>query len=150
MFQKFAIILVSIFLLSFNAIAASDGELVLSENEKPKKIKDCFEKLNKVTFSFNQGLDKAVIKPIAKGFKKLPDPVQRGTSNAVKNLSTLITIPNNVLQGDVKTAVVNAFKMFKHEKITVDMLEDQSSKVWVQAENRMHIQKAILEYLLLD
>ena len=35
-------------------------------------------------------------------------------------------------------------------KITVDMLEDQSSKVWVQAENRMHIQKAILEYLLLD
>ena len=79
------ITLISIFLLSFNAIAASDGELVLSENEKPKKIKDCFEKLNRITFSFNQGLDKSVITPIAKGYRKLPDPIQKGTSNAVKN-----------------------------------------------------------------
>ena len=111
MYKKFLITLFSIFLFSFNAIAASDGELVLSENEKPKKIKDCFEKLNKVTFSFNQGLDKALIKPIAKGYKKLPDPVQRGTGNAVKNLSNLITIPNNVLQGDVKTAVINTGRL---------------------------------------
>ena len=111
MCKKFLITLFSVFLLSFNAIAASDGELILSENEKPKKIKDCFERLNKVTFSFNQGLDKALIKPIAKGYKKLPDPVQRGTSNAVKNLSTLITIPNNVLQGDVKTAVINTGRL---------------------------------------
>ena len=59
MYKKFVVTLISIFLLCFNAIAASDGELVLSENEKPKKIKDCFEKLNRVTFSFNQGLDRA-------------------------------------------------------------------------------------------
>ena len=111
MYKKFSIILVSIFLLSFNAIAASDGELVLQENEEPKKINDCFEKLNRVTFSFNQGLDKAVIKPIAKGYRKLPDPIQKGTSNAVKNLSNLITIPNNVLQGDVKTALINTGRL---------------------------------------
>jgi ornithine carbamoyltransferase len=36
------------------------------------------------------------------------------------------------------------------EEITSDMLEDQSAKVWVQAENRMHVQEAILEFLLLD
>ena len=86
MFKKFLIALVSIFLLSFNAIAASDGELTLSDNEKPKKIKDCFERLNRVTFSFNQGLDKAIITPLANGYRKLPDPIQKGTSNAVKNL----------------------------------------------------------------
>ena len=50
MYKKFVIILISIFLLSFNAIAASDGELVLLGNEKPKKTKDCFEKINRVTF----------------------------------------------------------------------------------------------------
>ena len=61
--------------------------------------------LNRATFSFNQGLDKAVLKPIAKGYRKLPDKVQKGTSNAVRNLSNLVTIPNNVLQGDVKTAL---------------------------------------------
>ncbi len=111
MYKKFLVTLFSIFLLSFNAIAASDGELILSENEQPRKIKDCFEKLNRVTFSFNQGLDKAVIRPIAKGYRKLPDPIQKGTSNAVKNLSNLITIPNNVLQGDVKTALINTGRL---------------------------------------
>ncbi len=111
MFKKFVIALLAVFLLSFNAIASSDGELTLSENEKPEKIKDCFEKLNRVTFSFNQGLDKAIFKPIAKGYRNLPDPIQKGTSNAVRNLSNLITIPNNVLQGDLKTAVINTGRL---------------------------------------
>jgi phospholipid-binding lipoprotein MlaA len=60
--------------------------LVLSENEKPKKIKDCFEKLNRATFSFNQGLDRAIISPIENGYRKLQDPIQKGTGNAVKKL----------------------------------------------------------------
>ena len=129
MYKKFVIILISIFLLSFNAIAASDGELAFSEGEKPKKIKDCFEKLNKVTFSFNQELDKALIKPIAKGYKKLPDPVQRGTSNAVKNLSTLITIPNNVMQGDVKTAVINTARLVVNTTIGLLGVIDVANKM---------------------
>ena len=111
MYKKFAIFLISIFFLTLNAIAASDNELVLSKNEQAKKIKDCSEKLNRITFSFNQGLDKAIIKPIAEGYRKLPDPIQNGTSNALKNLSTLITIPNNVLQGDVRTAIINTGRL---------------------------------------
>ena len=109
MFRKLAIIIVTSILLSFSANAGSDGELSLKENSSKDitKTKDCFEKLNRATFAFNQGLDKAVIKPIAESYRKLPDPIQSGTSNAVKNLSSLITIPNNVLQGDVKTAIIN-------------------------------------------
>jgi phospholipid-binding lipoprotein MlaA len=109
MFRKLAIIIVTSILLSVSANAGSDGELALKKNTSKdiKETKDCFEKLNRATFAFNQGLDKAVIKPIAEGYRKLPDPIQSGTSNAVKNLSNLITIPNNVLQGDVKTAIIN-------------------------------------------
>ena len=109
MFRKLAIIIVTSILLSFSANAGSDGELSLKENSSRDitETKDCFEKLNRATFAFNQGLDKAVIKPIAESYRKLPDPIQSGTSNAVKNLSSLITIPNNVLQGDVKTAIIN-------------------------------------------
>mgnify|MGYP001255574137 FL=1 len=111
MFKKFTIILFSVFLLSFNANAGSDSKLDLSKKEQPKKIKDCFEKLNRATFSFNQGLDKAIIKPIAKGYRNLPDPIQKGTKNAVTNLSNLITIPNNILQGDVKLAFINTGRL---------------------------------------
>ena len=109
MFRKLAIIIVTSILLSFSANAGSDGELSLKESSSKDitDTKDCFEKLNRATFAFNQGLDKAVIKPIAESYRKLPDPIQSGTSNAVKNLSNLITIPNNVLQGDVKTAIIN-------------------------------------------
>ena len=116
MFRKFIVIFISIFLLAFNAYAGSDGELVL-KNDEPEKVKDCFEKLNRATFKFNQGLDKAIIKPIAKGYRKLPDPLQRGTSNAVKNLSNLITIPNNVLQGDIKNAMINTGRLVVNSTI---------------------------------
>ena len=110
MLKKLTITLIYIFLLAFNANAGSDGELALKKDQ-PQEIKDCFEKLNRATFAFNQGLDKAIIKPIAKGYRNLPNPVQKGTKNAVTNLSTLITIPNNILQGDVKTAIINTGRL---------------------------------------
>ena len=110
MLRKLVIVFISLFLIAFNAYAGSDGELVLKK-DKPEEIKDCFEKLNRATFKFNQSLDKAIIKPIAKGYRNLPDPIQRGTTNAVNNLSTLITIPNNVLQGDVRTAIINTARL---------------------------------------
>ncbi|MDA9695460.1 VacJ family lipoprotein [Candidatus Pelagibacter sp.] len=110
MLKKLVIAIISIFLLSFSANAGSDGELTLN-NGKPKEIKDCFEKLNRATFAFNQSLDKALIKPLAQGYRKLPDPIQKGTSNAAKNLSNLITIPNNVLQGDVRLAMINTGRL---------------------------------------
>ena len=88
-----------------NVNAATDGEISLSE--KPKPVKDCFEKLNRGTFALNQGLDKVIFKPVAKVYRSLPSPVRSGTSNALVNLSSLITIPNNVLQGEFKKAGIN-------------------------------------------
>ena len=92
-----------------NSFAGADGELDLSKDSKP--IKDCFEPLNRATFALNQSLDEAIIEPLAKGYRKLPDPVQKGTKNAVTNLSNLITIPNNVLQGDIKMALINTGRL---------------------------------------
>ena len=123
-------------MLAFNANAGSDGELVLKKNQS-QDIKDCFEKLNRKTFAFNQSLDKAFIRPIAKGYRNLPDPIQRGTSNAVKNLSNLITIPNNILQGDIKTAIINTGRLVVNT--TVGLLGT------VDAANKMGFPKYVKE-----
>ena len=92
-------------LLTSNASADTDGENNLSKKSKP--VKDCFESLNRASFSLNQGLDRVIFKPVAKAYRVLPSPVRNGTSNALNNISSLITIPNNVLQGDFKKAGVN-------------------------------------------
>ena len=76
-----------------------------------KEVKDCFEGINRATFAFNQGLDKAIFEPLAKGYRKLPSPIRTGTGNIVSNLSNLITIPNNLLQGDFKTAGINTARL---------------------------------------
>ena len=94
-------------MLTTNVIAGTDGENKLS-NKNPKPVKDCFERLNRGTFAINQGLDKAFFKPVAKAYRGLPQNIRTGTSNVLVNLSSLITIPNNILQGDFKTAGVNS------------------------------------------
>ena len=107
MFRKFGIILITTFALVLNVQAASDGELVLKKNE-PSEVKDCFESLNRGTFAFNQALDGLIVRPVASVYKKLPSPVKTGVSNSLDNLSNLVTVPNNLLQGDIKLAGVNS------------------------------------------
>ena len=130
MLKKLSIFIISLFLIAFSANAGSDGELNIKQNNsEAKKTKDCFEKINRATFAFNQGLDKALIKPIAEGYRKLPDGVQTGTSNAVRNLSNLVTIPNNVLQGDIKTAFVNTGRLLINSTVGLLGTIDVANKV---------------------
>ena len=75
------------------------------------EVKDCFEKLNRATFAINMGLDKVIFKPISKGYRKLPSPIRTGTGNALNNSSNLITIPNNLLQGDFGSAANNSVRL---------------------------------------
>ena len=115
-------------LLTFSASAGSDGEKNLSKND-PKEIKDCFEGLNRSTFALNQGLDKVIFKPVAKAYRTLPSPVRTGTNNVLVNLSSLITIPNNILQGEFKTAGINTGRFIINTTIGVLGIFDVANKM---------------------
>ena len=106
MFKKFISIVLATCVISFNANAGSNGELILKKNE-PSEINDCFEKINRATFAFNQALDGVLFKPVAKVYRVLPSPVKSGVSNSLDNISNLVTIPNNILQGDLSKAGIN-------------------------------------------
>ena len=66
------------------------------------ETKDCFEKINRGVFSFNQGLDRAIFKPVAKGYSYLPNTIQEGVRNVTSNVSHTVTIPNHFMQGNFK------------------------------------------------
>ena len=67
-----------------------------------KAAEECFEKTSRAIFKFNMAFDDVVLEPLAKGYNKLPNPIKTGTSNFTSNIGTLLSIPNNVLQGNFK------------------------------------------------
>lgn len=85
-FKKFA------FLLAFMTLALSSA----------KATEECFESTSRAIFKFNMGFDNAILEPIAKGYNKLPNPIKVGTSNFTSNIGTLLSIPNNILQGNFR------------------------------------------------
>ena len=107
MFRKLITVIITLSLLGLNANAGSDGELIMTKN-KPAEVKDCFESINRATFAFNQVLDGAIFQPVASAYRVLPSPVKSGVSNSLENLTNLVTIPNNVLQGEFKKAGINS------------------------------------------
>ena len=116
--KKIIIILFTTLALTTNVSAASDGELLLNKNQ-PSEVKDCFEKLNRATFAFNQALDGIIFKPVASAYKILPSPVKTGASNSLENISHLLTIPNNLIQGDIKQAGVNTGRFLVNTTVGV-------------------------------
>ena len=128
MFKKLILVSFSALLISFNVNAASDGELVLKKNQ-PAEIKDCFENLNRATFAFNQVLDGVIFKPVASVYKKLPSPVKNGVGNSLDNISNLVTIPNNILQGDFKKASINTGRFVINTTIGVLGLIDVAQHI---------------------
>jgi len=78
--------------------------LLHSTSLRAETDKDCFEGLSRNIFKFNQFFDKTVLRPIASGYNKLPNPIKKGTGNFTSNIATLLTIPNHILQGNFKSA----------------------------------------------
>ena len=122
--------ILAILFLSLNIItysfAGSDGENELSKT-KNGEVKDCFETLNRGIFAFNTALDKIFFKPVAKGYKFLPKPIRSGTSNALNNLSQVVTIPNNILQGQLKDAGINILRFTINTSLGIGGIFDVAS-----------------------
>ena len=126
--KKILISFLITFILTFNASADTDGKNNLSKNNS-RRVKDCFESFNRGSFALNQGLDKVIFKPVAKAYRSLPSAIRSGTSNALINLSSLVTIPNNVLQGEIKTAGVNTGRFIINTTVGIFGIFDVANKI---------------------
>ena len=91
--RKIKVLTLSI-LINLALVVSASAE---SENE-------CFEKLSRGIFKFNTGFDNAILEPVAKAYNKLPEPIRNGTGNFTSNIATLLSIPNHLLQGEMRLA----------------------------------------------
>ena len=68
--------------------------------------RDPWESYNRKIHAFNMGLDKAIMRPIARGYDVImPDAPQRGVRNFFRNLAYPVTFVNLVLQGKFEDAL---------------------------------------------
>ena len=127
--KKILSIILVLFVCAMNAAnAGTDGENSLSKKNSGR-VNDCFEGVNRAIFSFNKGLDNILVEPLARGYRHLPSPIKTGTSNFISNLSLLQTIPNNVLQGQIRLAGKNTARLAVNTTIGILGLFDPATKM---------------------
>jgi phospholipid-binding lipoprotein MlaA len=126
--KKISFIIVLSILFALNANAGSSGDQKLS-NKENGTVKDCFEGLNRGVFAFNKALDNILFEPIAKGYRVLPLPIRSGAGNALRNLSNVVTIPNNILQGEIKKAGNNTARLAINTTIGILGIFDPAAKL---------------------
>ena len=126
--KKFITISLISLILTLNVNAGTNGENNLSKKNQGQ-VKDCFENINRATFKFNQALDGVIIEPLAKAYRILPSQVRVGTGNALDNLSSLVTIPNNILQGEFKEAGGNTGRFIVNTTVGILGIFDVAQKI---------------------
>ena len=126
--KKLLILIFLSSLISFSAHAGSEGQEELSKKSSAE-VKDCFEGINRGIFAFNQALDASIFEPLAKGYRLLPSPIRSGTSNFISNLSLVVTVPNNVLQGDIGLAGKNTARFVVNSTVGILGLFDPATKL---------------------
>ena len=105
MVRKIIYISIFAFLLQTGSINAGSIESEeLKGSSSQSAVGECFEGFSRAMFEFNYDLDRIIFQPVAKGYRALPVPIRKGTGNVINNLRSLLTLSNNILQGDFRKA----------------------------------------------
>jgi phospholipid-binding lipoprotein MlaA len=99
-------------------------------------LPDCNEDINRSIFSFNMAVDKYFLKPIAEVYNVLPVEVRRGINNALLNIETTISVPNQILQGNLGEAAVSISRFVINSTVGILGLFDPATALGIEKTNR--------------
>ena len=137
MIRKIFYISVFTFLLQTGPVfAGSTGSEDLTESNSQNVTNECFEGVSRAMFSFNHALDTAIFEPVAKGYRAIPLPIRKGTGNAVDNLRSLLTLSNNILQGNFRGAGNTAGRFLINTTVGILGIFDPASALGLQREGK--------------
>jgi len=98
-----------------------------------KNPRDPLEPLNRAVYQFNDGLDKAVMKPIATVYREvLPDFMRTGVTNFFNNLYDILTALNGLLQGKIADAASDVGRIAVNTTIGIAGLFDVATEIGLE------------------
>jgi phospholipid-binding lipoprotein MlaA len=90
--------------------------------------RDRFEKANRAIYSFNKGLDTAILKPTTTAYRAVvPAAARRGASNALDNVDEPLSFINALLQGKIKAALRAVDRFLINSTLGVGGLADHAT-----------------------
>jgi len=90
--------------------------------------RDPYEGFNRKVYAFNKGVDKAVLKPVTKGYRAVtPVPARRGFSAFLKNAKEPLNFINALLQGKPRAALRTLGRFSVNTVLGVGGLTDHAS-----------------------
>ncbi|MBV9315955.1 MAG: VacJ family lipoprotein [Gammaproteobacteria bacterium] len=98
--------------------------------------RDPWERVNRSTYKFNDALDRAILKPVARGYTHLPQPVQTGVRNVFDNFEYPVVIVNDLLQGQVKAFFSDIGRLVYNSTVGLGGLFDLASRAGLEKHDR--------------
>jgi phospholipid-binding lipoprotein MlaA len=96
-------------LLAATALIGLNGCASMGVNTDPR---DPFESLNRNTYKFNQGMDKALFHPFARLYQAItPSLIDEGISNIFSNINDVVVVVNDILQFKLRQAVYDLSRL---------------------------------------
>ena len=93
-----------------------------------EEFADPYERMNRNVYALNEAVDKAAVKPIAKGYKKLvPEGPRLCASNMFSNLGEPYTAVNNLLQGKPKAMLQDIGRLLLNSTLGIGGCVDVAS-----------------------
>ena len=118
-------------LAALSLLAGCAGRVAV-EDRHPE---DPWEGFNRSVFAFNETLDRAVLKPVARGYRAVtPQPVETGVSNFFSNLGEIRTTLNSLLQGKPANAGRSTSRFLINSTVGIAGLWDFATHMGITAE----------------
>jgi phospholipid-binding lipoprotein MlaA len=101
-----------------------------------RDARDPFERLNRTSFAVNEGLDKAIGKPVARAYVKVvPRPLRRGVGNFMSNVTYPTVLVSNLLQGKLADAASDTGRILLNSTLGLGGLLDPARDAGLERHN---------------
>jgi len=120
----------------FSAVAAVMLMTGCATTNESAGVHDPLEGYNRAMYKFNDAVDTAVLKPVAKGYDAVvPDPISQGVSNFFSNLNDITVIINDLLQGKFEQAGRDTHRFVVNTTVGVGGIFDVASLTGLNKNN---------------